>query len=126
MNKQTKLLVFGGLGLVLISFLGFKIFSKKPQAPIRRPQRPQRGTGLLFEEEIIPEIETTDVYAVITRDGTRLRAEPSTNSEILNTFSKGVTLYVFDSITKDDGLWYNVDDGEFVSGWVRSDVVDKQ
>ena len=125
MSKQTKLLVFGGLGLALITFIGFKIFSKPKAAPLRRPD-PKRGTGLLFEEEIIPEIETTDVYAVITRDGTRLRAEPSTNSEILNTYSKGVTLYVFDSITKDDGLWYNVDDGEFVSGWVRSDVVDKQ
>lgn len=56
---------------------------------------------------------------VFSKQGTRLREEPNTDSKILDTFDLGVMLYPDDAVTMPDGVWYHVSEG----GWVRSDVV---
>jgi hypothetical protein len=68
---------------------------------------------------------------VITRSGSRLRKEPNTNSTIIKTYDKGVTLAIVDESEKSDGLWYKVQEKSGVNatdvkreGWMRSDVVD--
>jgi hypothetical protein len=120
MNKQTKILIFGGIGLAIVSFFAFKMLKKKPMST-PTPCDPLVDKNCRQET---PSSYPEQVLSVITREGTRLRAEPSTNSEIIETYPAGVTFYVFDNMIQDDGLWYRVDDGEFVSGWMRSDVVD--
>ncbi len=130
MKKENKILLFGGIGLAVLTFIGFKVFSKEKKViPTRPTPTPNRNTNTYTNEEIFVDdsndyIEINQVMSVETREGTRLRSEPSTSSDILTTYSKGVQLYVIDNIIKDDGLWYRVDDGEFMIGWVRSDVVD--
>jgi len=64
-----------------------------------------------------------DILIVYSKNGARLRSEPSTSSTILGTFQEGDVFYIIDSSNETDGLWYNVDDFTGNTGWFRSDVV---
>jgi uncharacterized protein YgiM (DUF1202 family) len=66
---------------------------------------------------------STDVLIVYTKSGARLRSTPSTSSTIIRTMEQDVVFFVIGSSDESDGLWYNVTDGEGLSGWFRSDVV---
>jgi len=105
-----KALLYGGGGLVAVIVLYF-IFRKKATAT---PITNNGGGG-------VNPIPNNAKYPalVLAKQGTRLRAEPNTNSEILDTFDLGVMLYPDNAKTMPDGVWYHVSEG----GWVRSDVV---
>jgi hypothetical protein len=71
---------------------------------------------------------------VLTRLGTRIRADHNTKSDVLKTYQNIVELTVLDSAEQSYPndfinppayiLWYNVIDPNGLKGWVRSDVVD--
>jgi hypothetical protein len=73
---------------------------------------------------------------VLTRLGTRIRADHNTKSDILKTYQNIVELTVLDSAEQSHPndfinppayiLWYNVIDPNGLKGWVRSDVVDNK
>jgi len=108
LNK--KALLYGGGGLVAVIVLYF-IFKKKATAmPITN-----NGGGGVNPTPDNAKYPTL----VLAKQGTRLRAEPNTNSNILDTFDLGVMLYPDGAKTMSDGVWYHVSEG----GWVRSDVV---
>lgn len=106
-----KALLYGGGGLVAVIVL-YYMFRKKtitsPITPVKpnNPVKPDVVSGTDFPQ------------LVIAKQGTRLRAKPSTDSEILDTLDLGTMLYPDGSISMFDGVWYHTSEG-----WVRSDVV---
>ena len=68
-------------------------------------------------------IDTTIDLIVYAKSGARVRLQPNTTSTIIKTSQLGDVYFVLGSITQSDGLWYNVDDGSGVVGWLRNDVV---
>ena len=70
-------------------------------------------------------------FIVSTHSGSRLRKEPNTNSTIIKTYDKGVSLLAVEDSSQSDGIWYKVQEMSGIGndvkreGWMRSDVVDK-
>jgi hypothetical protein len=106
-----KALLYGGGGLVAVIILYF-IFKKKGTNTPINTNNGGGGANTTPDNGKYPAL-------VLAKQGTRLRAEPNTNSEILDTFDLGVMLYPDNAKTMPDGVWYHVSEG----GWVRSDVV---
>jgi hypothetical protein len=105
---SKKALLYGGGGLVAIIAI-YYIFRKKPSSTIINDPLPPN-----------PKPDNSSYPAlVLAKQGTRLREEPNTNSNILDTFDLGVMLYPDGAKSMSDGVWYHVTEG----GWVRSDVV---
>jgi len=104
-----KALLYGGGGLVAVIVL-YYIFRKKA---IASPITNNGGGGAnpTSDNSKFPPL-------VLAKQGTRLRAEPSTDSEILDTLDLGVMLYPDNAKLMSDGVWYHTSEG-----WVRSDVV---
>jgi hypothetical protein len=109
--SNKKYLLYGGIGLVAIIAI-YYIFRKKPSATTIGGQNgslPPKGSP---DNSLYPAL-------VLAKQGTRLREEPNTNSNILDTFDLDVMLYPDGAKSMSDGVWYHVTEG----GWVRSDVV---
>jgi hypothetical protein len=106
-----KALLYGGGGLVAVIVLYFIFRKKGTNTPINT-NNGGGGANTTPNNGKYPAL-------VLAKQGTRLRAEPNTNSEILDNFDLGVMLYPDDAKTMPDGVWYHVSEG----GWVRSDVV---
>ena len=92
------------------------IYSNSPN-----PRGSQTGSGTTSGNGIL---------IVSTKSGSRLRIEPTTNSQIIKTYDAGVSLVVVGQSSESDGIWYNVQEKSSISsadvkrqGWMRSDVV---
>lgn len=110
-SLTKKALLYGGGGLVAVIVL-YYIFRKKGKDTTINTNNGGGGANPTNDNVKYPAL-------VLAKQGTRLRAEPNTNSEILDTFDLGVMLYPDNAKLMPDGVWYHVSEG----GWVRSDVV---
>ncbi|ADU66239.1 protein of unknown function DUF1058 [Desulfurispirillum indicum S5] len=63
-----------------------------------------------------------DNYVAVTGDRVNLRAQPSTNAEVLWTLGKYFPLKVL----KQQGNWYQVEDFEGDKGWIHNSVANKE
>ncbi len=63
--------------------------------------------------------------ATIKDDGTRIRSDSSTGSNVVTTASKGSSYSVLDTVTGEDGnTWYKIQVNDSTIGYVRGDLVD--
>jgi len=94
--------------------------STEPELPL--PEEDATTADYSTEDDIfVGEFDTPLI--VYTKNGSRLRSEPNTNSTIKKTYQEGEVFFVIGSSNESDGIWYNVDDNSGNSGWFRSDVV---
>lgn len=100
-----------------------------PDGPIEdTPVDPNVMPNMEFNDSGDP-VETSEpdggyeTLIVFTKSGARLRSEPSTSSTIIRTCQENEVYFVNDTSNESDGLWYNVSDGEGLTGWFRYDVV---
>lgn len=120
MKKEIKYYIIGGIMLAAITFLGLKAFSK-PKTAVAPPSAPPKRKGSVIIDEPIGNYELP--AEVISRVGTNLRKEASTQSSIVYSFKSKTRLSVIGDTMASDGQWFKVTDGTR-TGWVRSDVVD--
>ena len=124
--EKKKLWLYGGSAAALTLLVYFIFFNKPadkktpnplpkpPKPPVVDPEYPE------YEDPESPEYPE-DPEQVTTRSGTRLREKPTTDSNILKTYSSGVKLTVIGTEEMLDGTWYEILSPR---GYVRSDVVD--
>jgi uncharacterized protein YgiM (DUF1202 family) len=115
MTKTKKVLWI----LIPLLLIGGGIFAltrkKKPVTTKRKPAKFIFGdlTGGILQDSMI----------AYTKQDARLRTEPNTASEIVKTFNIDDSVFITSSAQGTDGVWYEVNDGEGNSGWMREDVL---
>ena len=117
MTKTKKVLLI----LLPLLLIGGGLFAltrrKKPVTP------PKKKPAEITFGDLSGGIQQ-DALMAFTKDGARLRATPSTDSKIVKTFSANETVFITSSAQATDGVWYEVNDGEGNTGWMRDDTID--
>jgi hypothetical protein len=151
-NKNTTLYVAGGLLIAAAAYFvirGIALGKKAKEKKLLRQESPlQEQLDKLGGDRVSPqnlgnlikggvasaaedlknlirgsETITLTKTTVATKSGTRLRAEPSTSSNVLKTYSEaGYKLNVLSQKKSGSFTWFKVSDGSLV-GWVRNDEI---
>jgi uncharacterized protein YgiM (DUF1202 family) len=119
MTKKTK--IIAGIVTAILLLGGGVVYAinrkkKDPNAPVKR--KPAIITILPLEN-----LGLGNPKYVYTKSSSNLRKNPSTSSGIVKTYPQGVKMNVTSSGTFSNYDWWEVNDGQGNSGWMREDVV---
>jgi uncharacterized protein YgiM (DUF1202 family) len=113
MTQQQKKILLATSLLLLGGFIAYSLTRKKPKK--------KKPAVISFPP--LENLGNDNPPYVYTKSNTNLRETPSTSARIVKTYEEGVMMYVISSGTFSDGDWWEVNDGEGNSGWMRADVV---
>jgi uncharacterized protein YgiM (DUF1202 family) len=115
MTQKTKKILLATSLLLLGGYIAYSLTRKKP--------KPQKKKPAVISFPPLENLGNDNPPYVYTKSNSNLRETPSTSARIVKTYQEGVTMYVTSSGAFSDGNWWEVNDGEGNSGWMRADVV---
>lgn len=121
MTKRTKIITGVITAILLLGGgIAYALTRKKPPT---NPNAPVKRKPAILSFPPLENLGFGNPKFVYTKSSSNLRKNPSTSSAIVKTYPQGVKMNVTSSGTFSDGDWWEVNDGQGNSGWMREDVV---